>query len=53
MTSFDGRTFDFLQAEPGHLIKPTRTTTTANVVTKVKSAIASAFRVSAPAMVLA
>ena len=53
MISFDGRFFQNVQAEPKYLVKPFQTKTTANVLNKVKSAIASAFRVSSPAMVLA
>lgn len=53
MTSFDGSDIRHLQAELGRLLKPSQYTTTANVMSKVKSAIASAFRVSAPAMALA
>ncbi len=53
MISFDGRFFQNVQAEPKYLVKPFQTKTTANVLNKVKSAIASAFRVSSPAMALA
>jgi hypothetical protein len=51
MPSFDGRLLHNLQAEPGHLTKLIHNTTTANVVSKAKNMIASAF--SVPAMALA
>lgn len=53
MTSIDGRFFQNVQAELRHLVKPFQTQTTANVLNQVKSTIASAFRVSSPAMALA
>jgi hypothetical protein len=53
MTSFDVRIFHNGQAEPKHLVKLFQTKTTANVLSKAKSAIASAFRVSSPAYALA
>jgi len=53
MTSFDGRNVHIVQAELGCLIKPIQQTIIANIVSKAKDAIASAFRVSTPAMALA
>jgi hypothetical protein len=53
MPSFDGDTFHNPQAEPGQLIKKAPNEITANVISKVKAAVASAFRMPAPAMALA
>ncbi len=53
MPSFDGDTFHNPQAEPEQLIKKVPNEITANVISKVQSAIASAFRVTSPAMALA
>ena len=52
MTSFDVRYLP-LRRQSGNDSPTVPHPTTANVVTKVKSAIASAFRVNSPAMALA
>ena len=51
--SFDGLYIRHLQDERGTARKSLPHSTTANVVTRVKSAIASAFRVASPALALA
>jgi hypothetical protein len=53
MTRIDGLFVSLLQTRFRKLLSKVPTKTTANVFSKVKSAIASAFRVTAPAMALA
>jgi len=53
MPSFDGSLFHNRQAEREVARQNPHTKTTANVFTKVKDTVASAFRAPQPAMVLA
>ncbi len=53
MTSFDGRHFRHLQAEPKPAHQNGLNYTTANLVSRVKSTLASALRVASPALAVA